>query len=155
MPKLKNNSHSIKPLLAPLFTALASIISVPGFPIFIPFDQNKLSSQKQNLNLKYRADFLGSLPIQKTVRVFFEKIEIDVQMREILDILYTLLAIVEKQNQEIAKLKEFVKKSIAIKAAMPEIQPKRKETIAFQLAFSLLNLTPLANKNFSSTNSKL
>lgn len=45
--------------------------------------------------------------------------------------LYTLSAIVEKENQEIAELKELVKKSMAVEAATPGVQPKRKETMAF------------------------
>lgn len=65
-PKLEDNGHPVKPPSAPLFTAPASAISVPSFPIFRPSDQHKLSSQRQNPNLKRRADPLGGLPIRKT-----------------------------------------------------------------------------------------
>lgn len=75
-------------------------------------------------------------------------------MREILDMLYTLSATVEKQNQEIAELKELVKKLMAVEAAMPRVQSKRKETMVSWLAFSLLNSAPLADKSSSSTSSK-
>lgn len=68
--------------------------------------------------------------------------------------LYTLSATVEKQNQEIAELKELVKKLMAVEAATPGVQPKGKETMAFRLALSLLNPAPLADKSSSSTSSK-
>lgn len=76
-------------------------------------------------------------------------------MGEILNMLYTLSATVEKQNQEIAELKELVKKSMAVEEVMPGgVQPKGKETMASRLASSLLNPAPSANKSSSVTNSK-
>lgn len=68
--------------------------------------------------------------------------------------LHTLSATVKKQNQEIAELKELVKKSMAVEAAMPGVQSKGKETMASRLALSLLNPAPLADKSSSSISSK-
>lgn len=65
-PRLEDNSQLVKPPSAPLFTAPASAIPAPSFPIFTPPDQNESSSQRQNLNLKRRADPLGGSPIRKT-----------------------------------------------------------------------------------------
>lgn len=75
-------------------------------------------------------------------------------MREILDMLYTLSATVEKQNQEIAELKKFIKKSIVVEETTLVIQPKEKETMAFQLVALLLKLAPMTNKSLLSTSSK-
>ena len=47
--------------------------------------------------------------IQKTAKSNPKRQETDLQIVEILNILYTLSATVEKQNQEICKLKKLVK----------------------------------------------
>lgn len=62
-----------------------------------------MSFQKQNPKLKYRANWLGVLLIQKPTYVFSNKMEVDAKIRKFLDILYDLLAIVKKQNREIVE----------------------------------------------------
>lgn len=115
-PRLEDHSQQVKPPSAPIFTAPNSSNVVPSFPIFMPSDQNEPVLQRQNQNLKRRAD-PGASPIRKTARALSGKAEVDIQMGEILDILHTLSATVEKQNQEIAELKELVRKSIVVNEA--------------------------------------
>lgn len=66
MLRLEDNSQPVKSPLAPLFTIFASIIPIPSFLIFTLSDYNESFSQRQNPNLKHRADLLGGSPIQKT-----------------------------------------------------------------------------------------
>lgn len=87
MPRLEDNGQPIKPLSTPLFTAPASAIPVPSILIFMLSDHNESFSQRQNPNLKRRADPLGGSSIQKTVLVLSGKTEVDIQIREILDML--------------------------------------------------------------------
>lgn len=76
----------------------------------------------------------------------------NIQIGEILDILHTLSATVEKQNQEIAELKELVRKSIVVNEATPRVQPKGKETMASRLASSLLKPATGIDKSLPPTN---
>lgn len=119
----------------------------------MPSDTNESVLQRQNPNLKRRADPLGGSPIRKTARALSGKTEVNVQMGEILDILYTLSTTVEKQNQEIAELKELVKKSIAVKETTPRVELKGKETMASRLTSSLSKPAPTTDKNPSVINS--
>lgn len=90
----------------------------------------------QKLDVRRRDPLSGS-PIQKTARAHLGRNEIDLQIREILNMLYTLSATVEKQNQEIFELKELVKESLqsAPKTALAPQKPK--VTMASRLSTSL------------------
>ncbi len=118
---IEDNSQQVKPPSAQLFTAPDSSNPIPSFPIFMPSDPNESILQRQNPSLKRRADLFGGSPVRKTARALSGKTEI------ILNILYTLSATVEKQNREIAELKELVKKSIAVKKAIPRVENQKEK----------------------------
>lgn len=88
-------------------TNFGSVFSLPESS-----QQKKLVLQKQNSNFKQKADPVGVLPIQKTAKAHLGKNKTDLQIGEILDILHTLSATVEKNNQKIFELKKLVKESL-------------------------------------------
>lgn len=74
-------------------------------------------------------------------------------MAEILDMLYTLSATVEKQNQEICELKELVKSSLQHTSKALSISSKSKETMATRLFAAIRK--PASNSGNSSPTSNI
>lgn len=142
----------VKPPSPSAFTAPASTNPGPDFPLPESSQQKESVLQKQTSNLKRRADPLGGSPIRKTARAHLGRNETDLQIGEILDMLYTLSATVEKQNQEIFELKELVKESLqnAPKTALAPQKPK--ETMASRLSTSLQRSASSSDDTASTSN---
>lgn len=128
-PKRGNTPPSLSAFAAP-----ASTNPGPDFPVLERSQPKKSVLPKQNINLKRRADPLGGSPIRKTARGHPGGQETGLQMGEILDILYTLSATVEKQNQEICELKELVKNSLQNTSKTASAPQKPKESMATRLS---------------------
>lgn len=154
----RGNTPSLEDVLqvkAPSLSAFTAPASTnPGlvFPLPESSQQKESVLQKQNSNLKRRADPLGGSPIRKTAWAHSGRNETDLQIGEILDMLCTLSATVEKQNQEISELKELVKQSLQNAPKTALVPQKPKETMASRLSASLQRPTSSSGDTASTSN---
>ena len=86
----------IKLLSLSAFAKPASTNPGPDFPILEKPQLEKPVLPKESVNLKQKAEPLKGSPIRKTAKSNSKRQETDLQMAEILNMLYTLLATVEK-----------------------------------------------------------